>query len=206
MKTLFIPVRSKLNLEKHMISNLSKKLPKNIAIAYSIQFQDIALEIKKSLKKMHKITSTLQILGCNKPDFPKGTQAILLISNGKFHAISLAYETKLQVYLLDYNKLEKISKKEVEILEKKQKAAYVKFLNSKKIGIIISTKPGQQNIAKALEFEKKIKNKKSYLFIANNIDTTEFENFCLKSWVNTSCPRMDLNDSRIINLRDLIPI
>jgi 2-(3-amino-3-carboxypropyl)histidine synthase len=79
-------------------------------------------------------------------------------------------------------------------------ASYLKFLNAEKIGILVSTKPGQENLKKALSL--KLKNKKSYLFLSNNIDIREFENFGINSWVNTACPRMDF-DSGVINLRNL---
>jgi 2-(3-amino-3-carboxypropyl)histidine synthase len=144
-------------------------------------------------------------LGCSKPKLPKNTKSILLISDGKFHAVSLAYETKIPVYLFSMGNLEKIEKKEIETLEKKQKGAYLKFLHAEKVGILISTKPGQENLKKAINLQKKIKNKSSYLFISNNIDTNEFENFQIDSWVNTSCPRMDMNQSSIINIDKIIP-
>jgi len=132
------------------------------------------------------------------------TKTILLISDGKFHAVSLAYESKLPVYLFNRNNLQKISKEEISVLEKKQKGAYLKYLNAEKIGILISTKPGQENLKRAIEFAKSQKTKDSYLFIANNIDTNEFENFPqIESWVNTSCPRMDMNNSSIINMRKI---
>ena len=202
MKSIFIPAKLKSEVNKDKVKTLSKELPKNIAIAYSIQYQNIAQEIKNTLS--NKITKTIQGLGCSKPKFPKETQAILLISDGKFHATSLAKETKLPVYLLENNKLNKISKKDIETLEKKQKASYIKFLNEKKIGILISTKLGQQNLKKALEFKKKTK-KQSYLFICNNINPAEFENFGLKSWVNTACPRLDINDNSIIPINNIKP-
>lgn len=200
MKTLFIHAKINFKVDKSRINSISKKLPKNIAIAYSIQYQEIAKEIKKILSKNHKITKFIQILGCSQPVFLKSTKAILLISSGKFHAISLAFETKIPVYVLEDNHLKKISKKEVEILEKKQKASYVKFLNSNKIGILVSTKPGQQNMKKALNLKKTIKDKNSYLFLCNNININEFENFEIDSWVNTACRRVDLDDSSIINI------
>ncbi len=203
MKTLFIPVKSKTNLNSKKVLEISSKLPKNIAIAYSIQYKEIALEVQKILSNNHKITKITQVLGCSKPIFPKPTNAILIITDGKFHATSLAFETKLPVYILNSNKLEKISKKDIEVLEKKQKAAYIKYLSAKEIGILISTKPGQQRLNQAIEFKKNLKNKKSYLFLANNINPAEFENFNLNCFVNTSCPRMDLEDSRIINLNTL---
>ena len=204
MKKLFIPTKVKSKVNKPKILSLSKKLPKNIALTYSIQYQEQAKQIKSLLSKSHKINSFIQVLGCSKPNFPKNTQAILLISDGKFHAISLAIQTKLSVYVLENNQLTKISKKDIELIRKKQKASYVKFLNADKIGILISTKPGQQNLQKALDFKKKLKDKKSYLFISNNINTSEFENFGLDSWVNTACPRLDMENSLIINLDKVV--
>ncbi len=204
MKTIFIPAKKISKIDKSRISAISKKLPKKIAIAYSIQYKDQAKEIKFLLSKSHKINSFTQVLGCSKPNFPKNTQSILLIGNGRFHAVSLALETKIPVYVLEDNQLTKISKKEIQPLEQKQKASYVKFLNADKVGILISTKPGQQNLQKALEFKKNLKNKKSYLFISNNINTSEFENFGLDSWVNTACPRMDMNSNLVINISNLL--
>ena len=200
MKTLFLPAKIKSKVNKSKIFSLSKKLPEKIAITYSIQYQDIAFEIKNILSKEKKITKFIQVLGCSKPNFPKNTQAILLIGSGRFHAISLAIQTKFPVYILENNQLTKISKKDIENFEKKQKASYVKFLNANKVGILVSTKPGQQNLKRALDFVKKIKTKKSYLFLSNNINVNEFENFGLDSWVNTACPRMDMNNNRIINI------
>jgi|TARA_B100001971_G_scaffold211057_1_gene237894 2-(3-amino-3-carboxypropyl)histidine synthase len=202
MKTLFIDTKVKIEVDKSKIEEISKKLPKNIAITYSIQYKDIAYKIKDILSRGHKIKKFSQILGCTIPKFSRDTRAILLITDGRFHGISLAYETKLPIYILEDNKLERVLSKEIEILKKRQKASYIKFLNAEKIGIIISTKQGQENIKKALDFKKKLKDKESYLFISNNIDTREFENFQIDSWVNTACPRLDMNSS-MINLNKL---
>jgi len=199
MKTLFIPASSKLKASSYKINSISKKLPKNLVIAYSIQYKNLAYEIKKIISKEHNIKLIIQVLGCSKPKFSKEVQAILLLSDGRFHAVSLAKESKIPVYLFNGNKLEKISKNEIKISEKKQKVSYLKFLNADKIGILVSTKPGQQNLKKALEFKNKTK-KRAYLFICNNVNVSEFENFGLDSWVNTACPRLDMESSKIINI------
>lgn len=199
MKILFIPVISKQKLYKSNLS-LLQKIPKNIGIVYSIQYKNIANEIKKQLSPSHNITKFTQVLGCSQLKFPILTKAILLISDGKFHAIGLAIKSKLPIYIYNNKGLQQISKKEIENLVKKQKGAYLKYLNSNNIGIFISTKTGQQNLSKALHFKKQNK-KQSYLFIANNINTQEFENFPkIQSWVNTACRRIDMNDSSIINI------
>ncbi|MCK4553157.1 diphthamide synthesis protein, partial [Candidatus Pacearchaeota archaeon] len=113
MKVTYVPAKKISKIDKSKIFSLSKKLPKVLAITYSIQYQNQAKEIKSLLSKSHKINSFTQVLGCSKPNFPKNTQSILLIGNGRFHAISLALETKLLVYILEDNQLTKISKKEI---------------------------------------------------------------------------------------------
>jgi len=198
MKNIFIPVKSKEQINLKILKTL-EKIPKNIVIAYSIQYENLAKKIKQSLKK-HHIVSFIQVLGCSKPKLPKEAKAILLISSGKFHGISLAYETKLPVYILINNKLQKISEKDLGIIKTNQKVSYLKFLNAKKVGVLVSTKPGQNRLKKARDFKKKIKNKKAYLFLSNNINNQEFQNFNIDSWVNTSCPRLDMEDNRIINI------
>ncbi len=202
MKTIFIPAKSKATLNKSKIKELSKKLPKDLVIAYSIQYQELAFEIKKILAN-HNILKIIQVLGCSHPKFPKNTKAVLLIGSGRFHAVSLAYETKLPIYILEKNQLIKISEKDIELYEKKNKASYLKFLNADKVGILISTKPGQENLQRALNLKKKLK-KNSYLFISNAINIHEFENFGLDCWVNTACPRLDM-DSSVINIDKIKP-
>jgi diphthamide biosynthesis enzyme Dph1/Dph2-like protein len=202
MKTLYIPAKIKGKANVSNIKDLSKKLPKNLAIVYSIQFEEVASQIKAILSKEHEISLFSQVLGCSKPSFPKPTQAVLLVGSGKFHAFTLS-RSGLPVYILEQDKLRKLTEAEIDSFERKQKSSYLKFLNSKNTGILISLKPGQENLKKALELKKKIKDKKSYLFLANNLDNSEFQNFPIAAWVNTACPRLDL-DIPVLNIEDLI--
>ncbi len=202
METLFIPAEAKAEVNYSKIEKISKKLPKSISVVYSIQYKKIAEEIKKILSEKHKITKFTQVLGCSKPKFPKQTKAILLIGSGKFHALSLASEISLPIYILERDKFYKISEKDIDSYKKNKKASYLNFLNSEEAGILVSIKPGQQNLQKALSLKKNLKDKKCYLFLGNNINSEEFENFSIKSWINTACPRLDM-DIRIINVSDL---
>jgi diphthamide biosynthesis enzyme Dph1/Dph2-like protein len=198
MEKVFIPAILKSSINSKKINEISKKLPKKITLCYSIQYKKVAEEIKSILEKTHKITEFIQVLGCSKPKV-KG-EAILLISNGKFHAISLYYETKVPTYILDHDNFTKINDKDIEIFEKKERASMLKFLNAEQVGFLISTKEGQQRLKKALKKGKSLK-KESYYFLANNLDAAQFENFPqIKSWINTACPRMDLNDKDMINI------
>jgi len=200
MKTIFIPAYSKAKVNREEINSFSKKLPKNLAIVYSVQYKNQASEIK-SLLSGHNVTAFIQVLGCSKPKFPKNTEALLLIGSGRFHALSLASETKLPIYILEEGNLLEISQENAELFKKKQKASYLRFLNSDNAGIIISTKPGQQRLVRALALRKKLK-KNSYLFIADSINKSEFENFGLNCWINTACPRLDM-DTNVINISEV---
>lgn len=208
MKTLFIPVMSKNSKITNFNAALKKfqdKLPKNLAIAYSVQFKELAINIRNQLEKdkNHKITIFTQVLGCSNPKLSDSTEALLLIGQGRFHALGLAIETKLPIYIYEAGKLTQISQSEIDKIEKKHKAAYIKYLSAKEVGILITTKPGQNRLKRAIDLKNKLKDKKPYLFIANNIDPAEFENFDIQSWINTACPRMDMNDSSIINISRL---
>lgn len=204
MKTLFIPAKIKSSVNEKAINEISKKLPKSLAIVYSIQYQDTAKRIKEILSRKHEVTSFVQVLGCSKPNFSKSTKAILLIGSGRFHAVSLAMETNLPVYVLYNNSMTEISNKEIESLKTRKKAAYVKFLNAENVGILVSTKPGQENLKRALELKNSsiMKDKNVYILIGNNLSPTEFENFNIDSWVNTACPRLDF-DASVVNIRDI---
>lgn len=202
MKTLFMPVKVNSEVNEKKIQKLN--LPKRIAIAFSVQYKDIAGKIREILSKNHEITSLVQVLGCSRLNLPKNTDAILLIGSGKFHAVSLAYESRLPVYILEADKMRKISGDEMSAFEKRKKSAYLKFLNSENIGILVSTKPGQQKLKTALQLKKELKEKgkNTYILIGDNLNPSEFENFQLDSYVNTACPRLDF-DASVINSGDL---
>ncbi|MFH1365712.1 MAG: diphthamide synthesis protein [archaeon] len=217
MKIIFVPSKSKEKIDTNYFLNISKLFPKNIAIVYSIQYESLAKEAKEILKKKHNITKFSQVLGCSKLTFSKETSAVLLIGSGMFHALSLASSRRFQkshdlslasisnlpIYIYEQGKLSRIQEKEVERFKQHKKAAYVQFLSSNKVGVLISTKSGQQNLSRALNLKRKFKKKKLYFFIGDFLSAQEFENFRLNSWVNTACPRLDMDNASIINMGDL---
>ncbi|NCN51459.1 hypothetical protein GW931_00405 [archaeon] len=206
MKTIFIGAKIRKEPNYEEISKvIDKSIPeKKIAICYSNQFAHIAKKLPEFLKK--EVVQKIQVLGCSNPQFSKEVESILIVGQGKFHSVSLAYETKLPTYILEDEKIEKISAEDVEKMEKKERGMYLKYLESKKIGILITNKPGQQRLKSAINYFKALKDKegkKGYLFIANDLNVSEFENFQIDCWVNTACPRMDLTDGSILNLEKL---
>ncbi len=209
---LYIPTIQK-NLDIKLSKKEIAKLPKNLFLAYSIQYKHLAKSIKQQLQKNNiKVQKFQQVLGCSKVNT---TLPILLVSTGKFHAQNLMLQTPIMkeilkkplvsLYRLENNKIIKISEKQVNKLKAKNKTALIKFLKADKIGILVSTKPGQERLKDAIKLKNQLenKNKKSFIFISNNIDTAQFENFNIDSWVNTACPGLAMDNSDTININDL---
>jgi len=200
MKTKFVEIQAKTELPNNALKELLNKIPNEVYITYSVQYKNLAEKIKNYLKKSKKIKGFQQVLGCSKLN--SDCENFLLIGSGMFHAYNLIKQCK-NVWIFDGNTLKKLSSSDFFQLEKNKKAALLNFHNAENIGILVSTKPGQQNLKKALELKNKLE-KKSYLFLSNNINLTEFENFPnIKVWINTACPGMAYDSPKIINLTEI---
>ncbi len=217
MRVGFIEARYK---EKVILPiNVIKKLPKEIALFTTVQFIDSLEDIKKQLEnnnikiKLYKVKHTQypgQILGCSIEKFD--SQNFLYIGDGQFHPKALLLKNpKANVYVYDplNKKFFIISEKEVIPWLKRKKIALVKFLSSENVGILISTKPGQNKLEEALKLKNKFPEKNLYFFLFDTLDFNELENFpFIEVFINTACPRIAYDDSvrtkkAIINLEDI---
>jgi 2-(3-amino-3-carboxypropyl)histidine synthase len=110
-----------------------------------------------------------------------------------------------EVYLLEGKKVVKISKSEVEKIRVKRKVALMKFLKGDRIGILVSTKPGQAQLDKAIGLKKRFlkEGKEAWIFVCDNVDVGQFENFNIDSWVNTSCSGLANDNSDVVNFNEL---
>jgi len=196
MKTLFIQAKQK-NLDLNLSKIEIKKLPKKLFLAYSIQYKDLAKQVKTLLKQNNiKITNFKQVLGCSNINTKL---PILLISTGNFHALNLYLQSPI-IYGLKNNKIIKMPSSEINALKIKRKTALLKFLSAERIGILVTTKPGQENLTLALKLKDKLsKNKEIFIFICNEININQFENFNIDSWINTACPGLAYDNPLIIN-------
>ncbi len=200
MKTVFIEAKYKKDI---------KEVLRNVKIKGKIGLVTTAQHIHQ-LKDAQKIIKNSvvggQILGCNFKNAEKiknKVDAFLFIGSGDFHPLELALRTDKEVYIANpyNNQVSKISRESLERKKKEIKGKYIKFLNAKKVGILVSTKPGQYNLKKALEIRKKLK-KESYIFIFNTLRENELENFPdIDIFINTACPRIEVK--KVINIQDI---
>lgn len=218
MKTLFVEARCD---EKVVLpDNLIKRLPEKIALFTTVQFIGSLGETKKQLQNSNKKILLIkpkhskykgQILGCGIERFSYDVDAFLYIGDGLFHPKTMMLKNNKPVFVFNpfSRRFFELDKKEAEAIKKKQKGALLKFLSSKEIGVLVSTKSGQERLKDALKLKERYKNKNFYFFLFNTLDFNELENFpFIECFVNTACPRIALDDENrirkaVINIEDL---
>jgi len=179
------------------------KVKGKIGLVATIQFL-------KHLKDVKKILDNAiiggQVLGCDVSNAIKIMDKVdifLFVGDGRFHPLEIARKTKKRVFIANpINKeIYELKKDEVKRYENKIKGKITKFLNAKRIGILVSLKPGQENLKKAFEFREKL-DKESFIFIGNEIRKNDLENFPdIEYWVNSACPRID--EDGIVSIEEL---
>lgn len=217
MKTLFIEAETNLTIEIPL--QVIEKLPHELAVFTTIQFMPQLPEIKKTIEATGRIVKLLQgkhtrhagqILGCEFLEYD--APAFLFIGDGKFHPEAIMMQNPKPVFQYDpfRETLEELDRTEIEKLIKQHRGAIMKFFDADVVGVLVSTKPGQGFLKRAMEFKEKLNGKKEVcIFICDTIDFTQLENFpFVQCWVNTACPRIALDDKKkffkpVINLDDV---
>lgn len=207
----------KIRINKQAIDYLKKNKIKFVALFASVQFLDLE-KVKEQLKeigiraiitKPRMANKESQILGCdiypdcfNQKDI-ENCNAIFYIGDGHFHptALVFAFKKTILIYNPISDNFKILTKKDIEKNIQKIKTNIKKFISAEKIGILVSTKPGQQQLklAKILKEKLKKEDKKAFIFIDNNFKLSNLENFnFIECWVNTACPRIGTDD--ILNI------
>lgn len=212
MKLLFTETKRKFKDSDINLKLLDKLPGKTISLAATIQYIDLIPKVKSYLESLNKKVIIKKgayqkghILGCDSSALDKTAENLLIITDGKFHAINNAIQLQSPIYVFTTKLLEKIGQEEIDNNIKKTLAKQKKFLDAKKVGILVSTKYGQRK--KSIDkIKKQIEalDKKVYIFESDNIITFEFENFPqIQIWINTACPGLARDDNKIINLSDI---
>lgn len=223
--------KKEIKLDKKAISFLKSSKISSIALFASVQFlnldklkeqlKELDIEIKATrAKRTHKEG---QILGCDayhdsfEKDIIEEADLIIYVGDGLFHPKALLLSqmynrTIKEVFIWDpvSEKMRIISKGDIVKQIKKLRANIKRYIMAKKIGIIVTIKPGQQylELAKKLKQSLEKEGKKAYIFIDNTIPIQQLESYpFIESWVNTACPRIGLDDittisQPLINIRE----
>jgi 2-(3-amino-3-carboxypropyl)histidine synthase len=216
MKILHIPCKSTLKVD---LSQIKSKLKGKILLFTTVQYVEQIDEMRKQLgaencsvikpKDSHAKYAG-QILGCTKlsKDEISGFDAILFVGDGLFHPIALSNED-IDVYCYNpkSNHLQKLDETHFKNIEKKKKLGLNTFYRSKKIGVLISTKPGQKRLDAIDVLKKNYPDKEFFGILFDTIDFSRLLDFnFIECFVNTACPRIGVDDELpmpCINISDL---
>ncbi|MGE0793190.1 MAG: diphthamide synthesis protein [Candidatus Woesearchaeota archaeon] len=205
------------------IFNLSKELleilPKKIILFTTIQYFN-SLDNFLSQLESHGIEVKLikprhteyagQILGCSNAKVSED-EDFLYIGDGLFHprALLLKNEKKVYTYNPKSEEINVFDEKFVEKLKKQLYGKYVRFLSSKNIGVLITTKSGQCKYKLTENLKKDFPDKNFYFFLDNTYNFNSLKDFnFIDMFLNTMCERIgyddsDVQDISILNVEDL---
>jgi 2-(3-amino-3-carboxypropyl)histidine synthase len=211
MDYLFVDARFSKSFSFLNFNSFFNKLPKKICLVSTIQFVNVLPELKKHLESLDKkvfIKNNGQILGCNSDNalaFEDDADCFLYLGSGKFHPLNLALRLKSHKPIFLLNPLTEefieLKKDEIENGLKRKKGQQIKFFSASSYGILVSTKPGQNKLKQALELKEKLENKskKAYLFMFNDLDLNQLENFPkIGCWINSLCPGLSLEQPFVL--------
>ena len=197
---------------------LIEQLPKTLMLMGTVHFTKQLPAIRQQLEQAGKKVILFQgvhdehagqMLGCDIFPEKRAKEAYLYVGDGLFHPTALLYDNDQPVYY--YNPFSeetvKLTQKDLRDVPNKRKASMARFYAAEKVGILVTTKPGQNNMKAGMELKKRLndKEKEAYVFLEETLNIQQLENFpFIDCWVNTACPRIveDTNQA-MVNLWDL---
>ncbi len=201
--------------ERHL-----EKLPERIALFMSVQFIGSYNEVKKQLEKagkrvfVFKTRHTVypgQLYGCNNQRIEGDFEAFLYIGDGEFHPKALALANKKPIYVYNPvgNAFFLFPNSYFEKERKRTLAALKAFYSSSSIGVLVTTKPGQNKINLGYKLRELFPEKEFYFLAFNTIDFSRLGDFpFVEVFVNTACERIAFEDRKkfprpVLNAEDV---
>jgi len=224
MKTLFVPCFSTIKLKRQFMKKALDCLKpyKSVGLIATTQFIPQLAELElflsdsgKDVQRAHGSRTVLksQILGCDVSAAQKlNTECYLYLGTGEFHPFLVAAHTGKPTIVANpvSETVSEVEQKEARRLITKISVVRERVLGAERIGILVSTKPGQEHMKRALFLKRELeaKGKKAFVFVTDDIVPESLLNFPdIEAWINTACYRL-IDDSErfekpVLNLEDL---
>lgn len=151
--------------------------------------------INLELKNHEFLSHPGQILGCNIVNALTDKNTIIYIGDGSFHIYGLYSLNKriLAINPITWD-VRDISKEEQQKYIRKKYVVYTAIKQSERLGVIISSKPGQFEVfAKHIiaEVKKEFQEKTLIFIVANEIKKEDLEFLKVDAFINLACPRLE---------------
>ena len=231
MDFMFVDAKYKeadLKLNKETIKHCKKY--KVIAVYASVQFVHRLTTVLKQLEdagikvissKPDRTDVKFQILGCDSQykslKLPEEPNAFLYVGDGVFHPRALVLAQKDNEKFKEVIRYDPMADQLILMglddcakILKKYKAGMMKYLNAKNVGVLVTTKPGQQQFKMSRKLPAAYPEKNFYYFAENSFDFSHLEGFnFIELWINSACTRIGFDDAAhltkpMINLMDAL--
>ena len=141
-----------------------------------------------------------QVLGC---DFSSATTIsnrvdfFIFVGEGRFHPLGVAISTEKKVFAFDCDGIYSLNEYKDKIL-KERFGAIFRAKDSKKFGVIVSSKKGQKRLALAKILKRKIEDSGFFadIILMGEVSPDKLYGFDYDSYVMCACPRIGIDDAK----------
>ena len=161
-----------------------------------------------------RIAEDGQVLGCNvitANSVSDMVDCFLFVGTGRFHPLAVAFATDKPVVAVNPFTLE-VLKDEFQVEKNRLVRRRYGFItlaeDAEVFGVIVSVKPGQMRLRKALEVEEKLRKhgKRVYRLVADSVEPSVLKGFSdVQCLVSTACPRIAFDDALRFDVPLLTP-
>jgi diphthamide biosynthesis enzyme Dph1/Dph2-like protein len=236
MKLAFVDVRYKAPVI--LPQEFLDSLPKKVIFFLNIQFHHQYDALKEQLTGAGITVVTVrpkhawhdgQILGCSVEDWTSvegkeqlakrkdvvssdldGVGGFVYVGDGLFHPKALLFKNDVPVFIYDpKTKLARtLTQADLADIQRSRKGALATFHTATHVGVLLTTKYGQNRLPQLHKLEAQFPDKKFYYLLADVIDFAKLEDFSfLQVFVNTACPRIMDDFAKVprpmVNLEEL---
>lgn len=193
---------------------------KRVGLGAVVQWQNFLGEVARKMKEAGfepfvgspspPLRYEGQILGCSYNTLFKVADYVdsFILIGSKFHALGLALQTKKVVYLVDpeAGRIEKLNLEAEKYL--RTRYAYIaKFKEFRRVGVIVSIKPGQYRLMLAVKLKKIIQESGKYaeILAMDDVLPDQLLDLPFDAFVNTACPRLSIDEQYRMGKPLLLP-
>ncbi len=216
-KVYFIETRSEVDVKDAVKLALAELEGKRIGLLTTVQHVHKLNDARKILEEDgrevvigtgdSKIAYPGQVLGCNfSVARTEECDEYLYIGSGEFHPLGVSLSTGKRVMIADpfVNEVREV---DASYILRQRSAAIAKSLDAQVIGIILSSKPGQERmkLAKDLKTLAAKHDKVAHIFTMDLVTPEQLLQFKVDAFVNTACPRIAIDEVGRFNAPMLTP-
>ena len=200
MKTKYVFAKHYVDV-KPVLEKAVSMLKGRVGIITTVQFMHLMKEVKEFIQnKGFECEALGQVLGCTtKVTENYEADTILFFGDGLFHPKAMAIQGKKKQYIILADpistKVRELTQEEQDVFEQRRMGGLAKFYTAKNIGVLITLKPGQEQVKAALKLKEQFPDKNIYELVFDDLNWSTLEDFpFIECFINTMCPRIAYDD------------